>query len=205
MGGFPASLDAQMRRMHALGEMNVSDFFGSFICRTKPCPPSFVFAASHCNSDLNHRLLWTNGGMSCTGMLCNWNRLKALRNITAPALLIVGDYDLADPADVRAMADTMQHGTFVEFHNCGHAEWIDAPSAFVKSFSAWIQQVFLHKEAGLNKTSWGPVSHPFCAAWISMACLLATLIFLSVTLCRKAKTEKLGIAKRSPLLSSCIS
>ena len=28
-----------------------------------------------------------------------------------------------------------KHGRFVEFQNCGHAEWIDAPSAFATSLS----------------------------------------------------------------------
>merc|ERR1712019_165039 len=125
--------------------MNASDFFGSFICRSKPCPQSFVWGAEHCNEDINRRLLWTNGGFSCTGILCDWNRVEDLKRIESPTLLVVGDHDIVAPADVRAMADKMPRATFVGFRNSGHGSWIDASSAFKAHFSAWIDQAILGK------------------------------------------------------------
>jgi len=146
LAGFPASLAAQMNRMMVLKDMNVSNFFRSFICRKSPCPQSMLVGSAHCNSDLDARLLWTDGGMSCTGELCSWNRWADLRNITSPSLLMVGDFDIAAPADVRDMADMMPHARFVEFRNSGHAEWIDASAAFTQSLSAWVQEVFTERQ-----------------------------------------------------------
>merc|ERR1712025_257454 len=84
LAGFPASLSAQMHRMYALNDMKKTDFFSSFICRTKPCPQSFVWGATHCNTALDRRLLWSADGMVCSGVLCNWDRAKDLGRITAP-------------------------------------------------------------------------------------------------------------------------
>jgi len=210
LAGFPASLSSQMRRMHALRNMNVSDFKSSFICRTKPCPQSFLFGSNHCNIDLDRYLLWTNGGMSCTGVLCNWDRMLDLKNVTAPALLIVGDFDIAAPADVRAMADIMPNATLAELQNCGHAEWIDAPAGFAKAFSVWVRRVFVSKDVGLALKQLDFSSQPLGnmalshSSWLGAASLIAGVssVYFWMGLHRRLRARTAPLSTRSPLLPS---
>jgi len=140
LAGFPASIAAQMRRMAALANMHAGDFFSSFICRRKPCPARKVFATMQCNEDLDRRLLWSDGGFACRGVLCDWNREEDIQRITAPALLLVGEFDLAAPSDVSAMAARMPRATFAELLGAGHLEFVDAAEGFLAHFSAWIRE-----------------------------------------------------------------
>jgi len=204
LAGFPADMAAYMRRMHALGDRNVSDFFGSFICKTRPCPPSFVWSSAQCDPRLDARLLWTDGGMSCTGVLCGWDRLGDLGKITAPALLLIGDSDLAAPEDVRAMAGAMPRATFVEFSDCGHAEWIDASSAFAASLASWLSSL---GGSGVAEPAQAPVGlvgrRPLGAlvpplAWLAVAGALA----VGAGLYRRGRTTPPTTGRQSPLLAT---
>lgn len=204
LAGFPASLAAQMQRMHVLANMDVGGFFGNFICRRKPCARSFVAGAAHCNTDLSHRLLWTDGGMACTGVYCSWNRTAALKRITSPTLLLVGSFDIAAPADVRKMAQIMPKATFVELADSGHAEWIDSAALFTASLTFWTHK-FLggdidSKERLLRLLGGTPSSTDLSHVAHFGA---ASLVFVAMLMCMYLpERQNSRHASRSPLLST---
>lgn len=210
LAGFPASLAAQMRRMHELQAMNVSSFFESFICRTHPCPPSMVWASAHCNEDLNSRLLWTDGGMNCTGVLCGWDRLQSLAHIISPSLLMVGEFDIAAPDDVRRMADVMPQATFVELQGAGHAEWIDAAPQFVATFSTWVRHIMnasdVQPAAALNERR-GLMGHRFAHPLLP-GVLGLLLVIGSVGSCmslyRRYRKARARLGDDAPLLTTSV-
>eukprot|EP00929_Paragymnodinium_shiwhaense_P089313 TRINITY_DN49472_c0_g1_i1.p1 TRINITY_DN49472_c0_g1~~TRINITY_DN49472_c0_g1_i1.p1 ORF type:complete len:817 (-),score=83.55 TRINITY_DN49472_c0_g1_i1:232-2682(-) len=148
LGGFPASLAAQMRRMKDIASWGEADFFSSFICRSKPCPPSVVYGAGSCNLALDAKFLWTDHGMACTGSLCGWDRYKDLHRISTPTLLLVGDYDIAAPADVFRMAKLMPHSRAVQVPDAGHAEFVDNPAVFLSAFSDFAASLFGEGHSG---------------------------------------------------------
>jgi len=214
LGGFPASMAAYMRRMRALGSRNVSDFFGSFICRARPCAPSFVWSSDQCNTGLSDSMGWPSTGTYCSGDLCGWNRWGDLGNISAPTLLLVGDHDLAAPADMRAMAGRMPDAKFVEFRDCGHAEWIDAPAAFAQSLTLWVQRHLGSDGAGSISLQSGLRGEPGSGAAgaaissivrLSGAGLLAGSLCLGMSLWRRQRARASVNGMDSSLLpSQCV-
>lgn len=54
-----------------------------------------------------------------------------LRQVTVPALVIVGDEDeISPPAEARAIADALPHGRLVTIPQTGHMTSMEAPEAF---------------------------------------------------------------------------
>ena len=72
------------------------------------------------------------------GNLRGFDFTRALRSVTAPALVVIGDHDMVSPATARKLASALPHAQLEVMRDCGHMMFVDDPAGFrslVKSFT----------------------------------------------------------------------
>jgi proline iminopeptidase len=69
-------------------------------------------------------------GMS--GSLLDWDRFDDLSRITVPTLVIGATYDTMDPAHMRAMADRLPNGRYLECPNGSHLAMYDDTEVYMR-------------------------------------------------------------------------
>ncbi len=85
------------------------------------------------------------GGWMVMGMYISMGQRHdyrpALKNITAPALVLHGDLDLQSEAASRAYADLLPNARFQVISGAGHAIFIDQPEAFAAAVGDFFAQL----------------------------------------------------------------
>ncbi|MCI4043580.1 alpha/beta hydrolase [Streptomyces sp. TRM75563] len=88
----------------------------------------------------------------------------ALREVTAPVLVLAGEYD-GHPSPDRAteLAALFPHAEFVVQRGAGHFPWLDDPGAFARTVAAFLDPEILSVQAGgvrLAYRVWGAPEAP---------------------------------------------
>jgi len=74
-----------------------------------------------------YQYMWGPSEFTATGNLKNYNRLKDLKKIKVPVLLICGDHDEARTNTVKYFQSLIPNADFVEIKNAGHGTLHDNP------------------------------------------------------------------------------
>ena len=68
--------------------------------------------------------------------------LPCLKDIKAPSLLMVGEYDITCGKDQQDyFRNFSPNGTFRKFQNCAHLLWIQEPQAYTKEIFDFLDAV----------------------------------------------------------------
>lgn len=65
--------------------------------------------------------------MGFDGILKGFDDEPLMQNITAPTLLLIGQYDIMTPKETRAMLPLLPHGSYAEIPEAGHMAQFDQP------------------------------------------------------------------------------
>jgi proline iminopeptidase len=77
-------------------------------------------------------------GMS--GSLSDWDRFDDLARITVPTLVIGAKYDTMDPAHMRAMAERLPRGRYLECANGSHLAMYDDTEVYMRGLIDFLQE-----------------------------------------------------------------
>jgi len=73
-----------------------------------------------------------------TGVLTDFDDTPLLPRITAPTLLLNGEFDIVTPVTARACLPLLKHGAFEEIPQAGHMAQFDQPDAWRRSVQQFI-------------------------------------------------------------------
>ena len=77
-------------------------------------------------------------GMS--GALSDWDRFDDLRRITVPTLVIAGRHDTMDPAHMRAMAEQLPKGRYLECPDGSHLAMYDDTEVYMRGLIDFLKE-----------------------------------------------------------------
>lgn len=83
--------------------------------------------------------LWGRAEFSATGELAQWNRLPDLRNLTIPALILVGAFDYLTPRSAALMAAAIPNASLTLFPDSGHLPYLDEPEAYFATIVTFLR------------------------------------------------------------------
>lgn len=75
-----------------------------------------------------------------TGSLRGFDDEPLLRRITAPTLLLCGEFDLMSPAATREVLPLLKHGAFAEIAGAGHMIQFDQPDAWRAAIAGFVRK-----------------------------------------------------------------
>jgi pimeloyl-ACP methyl ester carboxylesterase len=97
-------------------------FMASYVAREGPAEGAYLDQL--CSAPMN----WEAGEVMYEELLGGLNLLDDARNVTAPGLVIGGEFDVTVPsAASRWVADALPRGRFVEMRGVGHFVEVEAP------------------------------------------------------------------------------
>lgn len=85
--------------------------------------------------------MWGASEFSATGTLKAYDRVKDLRRVGCPTLVICGEHDEARPQTGRGYARRMPDGRFEVINNASHAILAERPAALIKSVRHFLRAV----------------------------------------------------------------
>merc|ERR1712008_183969 len=109
-----------------------------YIDTVRDPPASVAYTFNSSNPGPLATVVWGPHGDGKGGWMGSWDRSTALRRITSPALWLVGGHDLVNPIDVKACAELMPRGSFVEFPAAGHNSFADVPGEWFQAVTHWL-------------------------------------------------------------------
>lgn len=105
--------------------------------------PSYYAAyqreSPHTPSSL-YRDMWGPTEFACDGLLKNYDGEWLLERITAPAMVLVGEYDEARPVTAKAFAKRIKGAEFREIAGAAHAIQFDRTAEWQATIGAWFRK-----------------------------------------------------------------
>ena len=125
-------------------ELLFAHYYTSHICRMPleewPDPVNRAFAKI--NSDLYVTMQGPSEfGIKGDAKLLNWDRSGDLNQITAPTLVVGGEYDTMDPKHMKWMSEQMENGEYLHCPNGSHMSMYDDPENYFKGIISWIKKI----------------------------------------------------------------
>jgi proline iminopeptidase len=78
--------------------------------------------------------------LGASGILENWDRVKDLKKITVPTLVIGAEHDTMDPAHMKMMSQQVKQGTYLYCPKGSHMAMYDDQQAYFKGLIAFLQK-----------------------------------------------------------------
>lgn len=72
-------------------------------------------------------------------MGANYDFSADLKNITAPTLVVYGDYEILAESAGKQIAETIPNSEFVVLKDCGHFPFIEQPAAYFKAINDFLK------------------------------------------------------------------
>ncbi len=72
-------------------------------------------------------------------MGANYDFSADLKNITAPTLVVYGDYEILSESAGKQIAETVPNATFVLLEDCGHFPFIEQPTVYFKTINDFLK------------------------------------------------------------------
>jgi proline iminopeptidase len=145
----PAAIVARMNEFEAKEDFDNAEYqqllldylYTKHVCRVTPFPDPVNRAFEHLNPNV-YVAMNGNNEFIINGNLRDWSRLNDLHRITLPTLLISGQYDTMNPADIAEMGRRIPKSRVVICPNGSHLSmWDDTEFYFdaVKKFIADVE------------------------------------------------------------------
>ncbi len=144
----PAKTRATLRKHIAAGTQDHPDykaaesiFYSNHMCRQDPCPNRHY---RRDGPDWNKEMyiyMWGSSDFYATGTLKNYDVSGSLKKITAPTLMICGEYDEAAPESCRKFADRIENSTTVIVPDAGHATMAENEDFYLKAVEIFLQSL----------------------------------------------------------------
>jgi proline iminopeptidase len=84
--------------------------------------------------------MWGPSEFECTGTLKNYDGLDILAKISAPTLLVCGEYDTATPDRMRFIQKNyIKHAKIAVIYNAGHAAYLDNNEEYSAKISTFLE------------------------------------------------------------------
>lgn len=148
-GQLPATVRAALDEHEARGTVGdpeylaaTREFYRRHVCRVVPMPQDFVDSETQMAADPT--VYYTMNGPNeshVVGSLRDWSIIDRLGSITAPTLVLAGEYDEATPATWRPFVEhipTVFSHVFPDTSHCTHLENPDGFRAVVAEFLAGV-------------------------------------------------------------------
>jgi proline iminopeptidase len=100
-----------------------------------PEPVTRTFA--HINPDI-YVPMQGPSELGMSGSLSEWDRFDDLQQIEVPTLVIGAKYDTMDPVHMRAMADQLPNGTYLECPNGSHLAMYDDTEVYMRGLIGFL-------------------------------------------------------------------
>jgi L-proline amide hydrolase len=131
--------DATTDSPEYLAAMDV--FYDRHVCRVLPRPPELVrsFAAIAEDPTVYHTM---NGPSEfhVIGTLKSWSVVDAVHKITAPTLLISGQFDEAMPSTIQPFADAIPNVRWKIFAESSHVPHIEERQAYMELVESFLEE-----------------------------------------------------------------
>lgn len=134
----PADTRAALDRHEAAGTVTdpeylaaTAEFYRRHVCRVEPMPKDF--AASEAQMEAEPTVYHTMNGPNefhVIGTLRNWTVIERLPSITAPVLVIAGEFDEATPATWQPYVDHIPDVRSHVFPDTSHCTHLEKPEEF---------------------------------------------------------------------------
>lgn len=134
----PADTRAALDRHEAAGTVTdpeylaaTAEFYRRHVCRVEPMPKDF--AASEAQMEAEPTVYHTMNGPNefhVIGTLRNWTVIERLPSITAPVLIIAGEFDEATPATWQPYVDHIPDVRSHVFPDTSHCTHLEKPEEF---------------------------------------------------------------------------
>jgi proline iminopeptidase len=102
-------------------------------------PDPVVRTFDHINPDI-YVPMQGPSELGMSGTLSDWDRFDELARITVPTLVIGAAHDTMDPAHMRAMAEQLPHGRYLECPNGSHLAMYDDTEIYMRGLIDFLQQ-----------------------------------------------------------------
>ena len=102
-------------------------------------PPEVATVLGNLSFDV-YKVLWGDRGeFRVTGVLRDWDRLEDLSRIRAPALILIGRYDLTPVDTAEEMGRRIPNSKVVVFEDSGHFMYLEEPEKFLSAVRAFLK------------------------------------------------------------------
>jgi proline iminopeptidase len=102
-------------------------------------PEAVVSAFAHINPEI-YVPMQGPSELGMSGSLSDWDRYDDLARITVPTLVIGARYDTMDPAHMRAMAERLPNGRYLECANGSHLAMWDDTQTYMRGLLDFLQE-----------------------------------------------------------------
>ena len=88
-----------------------------------------------------YQYMWGPSEFEPTGTLKKYDRVKGLRRIMVPALLVCGEFDEATPTTVRKYGNLMRNSEVRVLKGCSHASLLENPKLLLRTIDGFLEKV----------------------------------------------------------------
>jgi proline iminopeptidase len=102
-------------------------------------PDPVVRTFAHINADI-YVPMQGPSELGMSGSLSDWDRFDDLKQIQVPTLVIGARHDTMDPAHMRAMAEQLPHGRYLECPNGSHLAMYDDTAVYMRGLLDFLKE-----------------------------------------------------------------
>lgn len=144
----PPHVQAALQRHEADGTVTdpeylaaTREFYRRHVCRVEPVPQDFVDTEAQMEAEptVYHTMNGPNE-FHVLGTLRNWSIIDRLPSITAPALVIAGEFDEATPATWQPYLDHIPDSRGHVFPDTSHCTHLEKPEEFRAVIAEFLQE-----------------------------------------------------------------
>ena len=100
-----------------------------------------MFSRSNPNGALIYQYMWGPSEFEPTGTLKRYSRLKDLKKIDIPVMILCGEFDEATPATGMKYANRIPACHFAEVKGASHAIWVEKPARMKKLIGDFLTEI----------------------------------------------------------------
>jgi L-proline amide hydrolase len=145
----PAAVQEALTRHEQAGTTGSAEYrraslayYSQFVCRTDPVPAELASTFTALEQDPTvYATMNGPNDFHVVGTLRDWSVIDRLGAVTAPTLLISGEYDEATPATVQPFYDGIEDVEWEIIPGASHLPHLEYPDAFFGTLRAWLKQL----------------------------------------------------------------
>lgn len=99
------------------------------------------FSKPNPNGNKIYYYMWGASEFEPTGTLKTYDRVKDLKKINVPSIIICGEHDEATPETGIKYANKIKNGSFSEVKGASHAIWAEKPSKIKKVINEFLKEI----------------------------------------------------------------
>lgn len=100
-----------------------------------------AFAKPNPSGNKVYEYMWGASEFEPTGTLKTYDRVKDLKKIKIPALIICGEFDEATPETGIKYANKIKNCSFSEIRSASHSIWVEKPVAITRVIKEFLKEI----------------------------------------------------------------